>query len=88
MNTEEQIPEEERGAFCGVIQQQLVVSSCPLMKGTCMWKNRLHGRCTYTTEELTTEEFTQRVGLPPLEPAVVNILRSSLKHKISNELTD
>lgn len=78
--------ESDFGTFCGVIGEQLVVSSCPLPKGTCMWKHRLHGLCMFTADDLTPDEFAKRVGLPPLEAPVVNILRSTIQYKIKHEL--
>lgn len=74
--------------YCGVVQAQLTVSSCPLMKGSCMWKHRSHGGCMFTTDDLTPEEFALRVGLPALDRPIVNILHRILKQRITEELTN
>jgi hypothetical protein len=75
-----------KGTFCGVIGHQLLVSSCPLNDGRCMWKHRKTGMCAYTNLSLNAHEFAEHVGLPPLDAAAVNIIRSSLKLKVYREM--
>jgi hypothetical protein len=80
------------GAFCVVIHKQLITSKCPLPKGSCYWKNRLHGQCTYSEEfansDFTANEFAMRVGLPPIDSEVATILKNSLASKIRRELVE
>ena len=84
--TEKADPKPERGTFCGVIGKQIIVASCPLPQGTCMWKHRALGTCRYTDKELTVPEFCRQVGLPVPEPEVVNKLREDLRDTLQREL--
>lgn len=89
----------ERGTFCVVIEKQLITTSCPLPKGVCMWKHRIHGGCTYDAEFANPEpengkqkyvdpnEYAKRVGLPPIPVDIVNILRQSLVMRVKEELS-
>jgi len=81
-----------RGTFCVVIEKQLAVSQCPLENGACIWKHRKNGRCTYNeafaSSDFTPNEFAARVGLPPADPEVLNIIKNSLADKIRHELAD
>ena len=85
MDDDQQLP-KEGGTFCGVLNQQLAVSTCPLPKDACMWKHRLHGACMFTQDPISTHDFARRVGLPVLPVDVVNIARRSLKKKLKEEL--
>jgi hypothetical protein len=85
MDHDDQLP-KEGGTFCGVIQQQLAVSQCPLPKNTCMWKHRMHGGCVFTQTPITSGEYARLVGLPVLPVDVVNIGRRSLKKRLKKEL--
>jgi len=85
MDHDDQLP-KEGGTFCGVIQQQLAVSRCPLAKGSCMWQHRLHGGCTFAQTPIPSHEYARRVGLPVLPVDVVNIGRRSLKKRLKKEL--
>ena len=95
-------PKVVRGTYCGVIERQLITASCPLPKGACMWKHRIHGGCTYDPEiaNLSTDsndvakrtpldpnEYAKRVGLPPISESVVNILRASLILRVKKEVS-
>jgi hypothetical protein len=83
---DDQVPKQEGGTYCGVVGEQLAIRTCPLPKGSCMWKHRLHGSCMFTQEPITSHDFARRVGLPVLPVDVVNIVRRSLKHKLKEEL--
>jgi len=76
--------------FCVVIRKELKVSKCPLPSGACMWKHRETRICTYdekiANSELTVNEYTERVGLPPADPDIFSILKNSLLDKIKYEL--
>lgn len=85
MDYDDQVP-KEGGTFCGVLNQQLAVSTCPLPKGACMWKHRLHGACAFTQDPISSYEFARRVGLPVLSVDVVNIAHRSLKERLKQEL--
>ena len=87
----------EKGTFCAVLGKNLLVSVCPLTKGSCMWKHRLHGRCMYSqtfgtynpktdTYEFTPHEFAVRVGLPMLTNENLQILTRNLKEHLNKEL--
>jgi hypothetical protein len=79
-------------AYCIIIHKQLSVAECPLETSQCMWKHRVNGLCKYSevfaNSDFTPVEFAALVGLPPIDSAVVNILRNSLAFKIKHELQD
>lgn len=69
------------GTFCGAIQKQILVATCPLRKGACMWQHRDTKLCCYTEGDLDPEAFAAKVGCDPLsEPDL-----ESLKAKIVME---
>lgn len=91
--------EASRGTFCIVIGEQLAVSACPLPRGTCMWKHRLHGLCMYSEEfgtyneksgryEFTPNEYAKRVGLPPIDQPMVQVLKRTVLANIKKEIAD
>lgn len=47
---------------CIAINREITVSTCPLEKGGCYWQHRQTKSCQYTSEDITIEEFCQRVG--------------------------
>lgn len=86
----------ERGTWCVVIEKQLAVATCPLPAGSCLWKHAVNGRCTYDpefAESLTDSklvknpvaEFANHVGLGPLDPEVVKIIKRSLISVLKKE---
>jgi len=77
---------ETKGTFCGVLGQRIIVSTCPLPKGSCMWKHRRTGQCTYTEDELSPATFAARVGAETPGPDVVNNLRQQLRAVLQQEL--
>lgn len=88
----------QRGTYCVVIQKQLVVQSCPLPKGSCMWKHRIHGRCMYSDtfgtynektgqHEFSANDYAKRVGLPPIEGPLLSLLKSTVLHNIRKDIT-
>lgn len=80
----------KKGTYCKVIDQQLIVATCPLPSGRCMWKHHLHGLCMYTEEfassEFTPQEFAMRVGLRPPNSDEVNILRERVAASVRASL--
>lgn len=82
----------ERGTYCIVIDRQLITRSCPLPKGTCMWKHRVHGLCMYSEEfalsTFSANEYAARVGLPIVDPDIVNILKRVLVSRVKEELAN
>lgn len=76
------MPTAERGTFCIVIHEQLVVASCPLPHGSCMWKHRVLGTCTYNEEfansGFNANDYALHVGLPPVDQTVVNIVKRTV----------
>jgi hypothetical protein len=84
--------EASRGTFCVVIGEQLAVSACPLPKGTCMWKHRLHGLCMYSeefaTSSFTPNEYAKQVGLPPIDQPMQSLLRRTVLANIKKEIAD
>ncbi len=86
------IAEDGLGVYCGMIQKQLIVATCPLPQGTCLWKHRVTGLCTYNEETvnsgtLTPDTFARLVGLPLIPTIAVNKLRDTLASTIKKELT-
>lgn len=81
----------DKGTYCKMIDAQLLVSSCPLPIGRCMWKHHVHGLCMYTEEfassEFTPQAFALRTGLNPLNPGEVNILRERIAAEVRSALT-
>lgn len=79
-----------KGTYCKVIEAQLIVASCPLPVGRCMWKHHLHGLCMYSEEfassEFTPQEFAMRVGLRPPNSDEVNILRDRVAASVRESL--
>ncbi|QRE00087.1 hypothetical protein [Burkholderia phage BCSR5] len=55
-------PPIKRGVFCGIIKRQLLVATCPLPKGSCVWKHRVTGQCKYTEADLTPVQYAELVG--------------------------
>ena len=76
--------------FCVVIQKRINGYTCPLPKDSCMWNHRQTGVCTYNEQfaisDFTVNEYAERVGLPPADSQVVNIMRNSLAARIKLEL--
>jgi hypothetical protein len=68
-----------------------VTASCPLPKGTCMWKHRIHGQCTYDEEfadsDFSANEFAKHVGLPPIDESVEQTIRQSLADAVRAEFS-
>lgn len=88
----------ERGTWCVVIERQLMTATCPLPKNGCMWKHAVNGRCTYDqefAESLTDSklvknpvaEFANHVGLGPLDPDIVKIIKRSLISVVKKEIS-
>jgi len=81
----------ERGTFCVVIQQQIAVANCPLPKNSCMWKHRVHGRCTYdenfASSKFSANTYASIVGLPLLDPSLEAVLKRSVVNQLQKELT-
>jgi hypothetical protein len=88
----------ERGTWCVVIEQQLMTASCPLPQGACMWKHAKRGFCTYDqdfAESLTdpklvknpVAEFAAHVGLDPIDPEIVKIIKRSLISVVKKEVS-
>lgn len=49
---------------CIAIQKEIPEDTvCPLEPGACYWRHRLTGICMQTEDELTVQEFCERVGL-------------------------
>ncbi len=51
--------------FCVLIQDTLIVSTCPLRQGRCYWQHAQTNICKYSqldADSLTVEEFCQRTG--------------------------
>jgi hypothetical protein len=84
--------ESTRGTYCVVIEKRLAVSQCPLPDGSCIWKHRKTGRCTYSeafaSNDFTANEFAARVGLPVPDSEALAIIKNSLADKIRHELAD
>lgn len=83
-----QVPKVSIGTYCGVIQKRILVSTCPLPKGACMWQDREDKLCRFTHEEMTPAEFCARVhGVPPnqgeVEARKVRIL-NAFKQEITS----
>lgn len=80
----------DKGTFCAVIEKQIATPVCPLPDGHCMWKHRQSGRCTYVEDQpaLSPNEYAAKVGLPQIDGALVNILKSSLIQRVKDELQD
>jgi len=80
----------KKGTYCKVIDDQLVVATCPLPPGRCMWKHHIHGLCMYTDEfassEFTPQEFAARVGMRALNSDEVNILRDRIAQAVRSSL--
>ncbi|BAG41743.1 hypothetical protein [Ralstonia phage phiRSL1] len=73
-------------AFCGVINQEIATAVCPLSKGACMWQHRTSHLCKFQDHELDAEQYAKLVGLPPADPNVIQILKSTLLHRVRAEL--
>ena len=69
--------------FCIAIGKDIVVSTCPLRKGACMWQHQKTQHCKYTAEDITTEEFCARVGKPIPDPEVQSALFAELRRRLT-----
>ncbi len=78
----------KRGTYCVVIQQQLLVASCPLPMGTCFWKHRKTGLCTYTIDrtDMSVPELAALVGLDKPTDAQCQEMKADLYKALSKEL--
>ena len=65
-------------SYCGIINKELLVATCPLTTGSCMWKHRESGICVYTAAELSVDEFCQRVGLAIPAPSEISQLEGAI----------
>lgn len=69
--------------FCIALKEKLVVATCPLAKGACLWQHRQTLKCRYTAEELSEAEFCARVGAPEVteaeRAAIMEQLKSALR---------
>jgi hypothetical protein len=72
--------------FCIVVDREVVLSAytCPLPKGNCYWAHRRTGQCRYTDQDLTPEQFAERVGTTV--PTDAEIQAFTNKHK--DEIND
>ena len=68
----------EVGTYCGPLQQRILVSTCPLPKGACMWQHRETLKCQFTQDELTPGEFCARVGLPSASAGEVELRKTQI----------
>lgn len=50
--------------YCNAISANINTSVCPLAKGACYWQHRDSKECKYTEQELSVEEFCERVKAP------------------------
>ena len=65
-------------SYCGIIHKELLVATCPLTTGSCMWKHRESGICVYTAAELSVDDFCKRVGLSIPAPAEISQLENAI----------
>lgn len=81
--------------YCGVIERHLDTPTCPLTKYSCMWCHKKTKQCMYDDavaqpeddrSRLTPEQFAERVGLPTIPPALVNILKQSLINHVKKNI--
>lgn len=72
-----------KATFCIAVNREIVVATCPLSKGSCMWQHRKTQHCKYTVDELTVNEFCDRVGLNPPDPDEQTELFNKLKSTLS-----
>lgn len=64
--------------YCIAIEQALV-SGCPLPKGRCYWQHRVTKVCCYTEQDLTPEEYAERVGTYVPEDKEVQLFTARLR---------
>lgn len=71
------------GAYCVVIQKQLITAQCPLPKGSCFWKHRISGQCKYEKNlNLGVHDLANHVGASaPSEEKAIK-LKDKLLRKI------
>ena len=51
--------------FCVMLNKELIVSTCPLIKGRCYWQHVETNSCKYTVLDLSVEDFCARTGREP-----------------------
>jgi hypothetical protein len=68
--------------YCVAIDANIMVSTCPLKKGACLWQHRDTNYCKYTADEITTEEFCIRVGAV-IDPVKQLASMAELKSKLT-----
>lgn len=71
--------------FCIVIQQELVISRCPLPAGSCTWQHRQTGFCKYTDRDLTVAEHAALVGAVAPRPSEVVALEQRLSEAVRSQ---
>lgn len=80
--------ELEVGTYCGPLQKRILVSTCPLVKRSCMWQHRLSQKCCYTQDELSPDEFCSRVGLPPPTSGEVELRKTQIVQAVKDSFKD
>ena len=76
------------GTYCVVIEKRIVVSSCPLPMGTCFWKHRHTGLCTYSLDrtDMSVGELSALVGLDKPDEHQYQDIKASLYEAVAKEL--
>ncbi len=76
------------GTFCVVVQKQLVVATCPLPQGACVWKHRQHGQCMAdpARADLKVSELANLVGAPVPDDVEASNIRAALFDAIKENL--
>lgn len=83
-----EIENKSFGTFCVAIDRQLLVSNCPLPRGSCIWKHAVTGQCKAAARhtEMTATELCRVVGRPVPTEAQITEIHAALKTAIRREL--
>lgn len=67
--------------FCVMIQEEIVVSTCPLKKGECYWQHVETNSCKYSlhADDIPLTEFCDRTGRVPLSESEYTAKYEQLK---------
>jgi hypothetical protein len=70
--------------YCIAIEQDIVISTCPLRKGACYWQHRETKLCAYTAEEISIEDYCKLVSLPVITEVEREAISNAIKIAVSS----
>ena len=69
--------------YCIALEEEIVVATCPLKKGTCYWQHRQTNLCMSTSDELTLTEYCKRVGTDIPLASDLDLIKTGLRSALN-----